>query len=147
VCQSNGTGCTKAGTYPDPDALISSNYGGFKLIWSSTSVQSYSSGEPLYWTVGVTYQNIDSSTRSLTCQGPVTDFSSLQEHMSGGDGDDGSVAASGTTCSADPSWSAEVPPGGSVQTYATFHNVPWPGSAVAIQWGAAGTSAYVYPFN
>jgi hypothetical protein len=25
--------------------------------------------------------------------------------------------------------------------------VPWPGSAVALQWGDVGTSAYVYPFS
>ena len=147
VCQSDGTGCTKAGTYPDPNALINSNYGGYKLTWSSTSVQPYSSGVPLYWTVGVTYQNIESSTLSLGCQGAVTDFSSVQEHMSGGDGDDGSVAADSTTCSENPSWSAQVPPGASVVVYATFHNVPWPGSAVAIQWGKAGTSDSIYPFT
>ncbi|MGH3152241.1 MAG: protein kinase domain-containing protein [Streptosporangiaceae bacterium] len=147
VCEPDGTGCTKGGTYPDPNALISSDYGGFKLTWSSTSVQPYSSGVPLYWTVGVTYQNIESSTLSLRCQGPVTDFSSNQEHMSGGDGDDGAVSASSTTCSEDPAWSAEVPPGGTVEAYATFHNVPWPGVAVAIQWGEAGTSAAIFPFN
>jgi serine/threonine-protein kinase len=147
VCEPDGAGCTKAGTYPGPNALINSDYGGFKLVWSSTSVQSYSSGEPLYWTVGVTYQNVESSTLSLQCQGPVTDLSSVQEHMSGGDGDDGTVSASSTTCSQDPAWSAEVPPGDTVEVYATFHNVPWPGVAVAIQWGDVGTSAAVFPFN
>jgi eukaryotic-like serine/threonine-protein kinase len=148
VCQPDGTGCTKAGTYPDPNALISSDYGGFELSWSSTVVQNYSSGEPLYWTVGVTYQNTTSSTLSLTCQGSDDlDLSVVQEHMSGGDGDDGTVAASSTTCSQNPDWTATVPPGDSIVAYATFHNVPWPGSAVAIQWGSDGTSAYIYPFN
>jgi len=147
VCEPDGTGCTKAGTYPDPNALISSDYSGFKLIWSSASVQAYSSGVPLYWTVGVTYQNIESAPLSLRCQGPVTDLSSVQEHMSGGDGDDGSVSAYSTTCSQDPSWGGEVPPGDTVEVYATFHNVPWPGAAVAIQWGDVGTSAAVFPFN
>jgi len=67
--------------------------------------------------------------------------------MSGGDGDDGSVSASSTTCSQDPGWSAEVPPGGTAEVYVTFHNVPWPGVAVAIQWGNVGTSAPVFPFS
>jgi Cutinase len=33
------------------------------------------------------------------------------------------------------------------QVYTTFHNVPWPGSAVAITWYTAGTTDYVYPFG
>jgi eukaryotic-like serine/threonine-protein kinase len=148
VCQPDGTGCTKAGTYPDPNALISSNYGGFELVWSSTVVQNYSSGEPLYWTVGVAYQNIESSTLSLSCQGADDSaLSAVQEHMTGGDGDDGSVDVYSTTCTLNPDWATTVAPGDTVVIYATFHNVPWPGSAVAITWGSAGTSAYVYPFN
>lgn len=31
VCQPDGTGCTMAGTYPGPNALINSDYGGFRL--------------------------------------------------------------------------------------------------------------------
>ena len=114
-------------------------------MWSSTVVQSYSSGEPLYWTMGVTYQNTGSSTLSLTCQEADTqNLSPLQEHMSGGDG---SVSAYSTTCTQNPDWTASVPPGDSIVAYATFHNVPWPGSAVAITWGSVGTSAYIYPFG
>jgi tRNA A-37 threonylcarbamoyl transferase component Bud32 len=147
VCQPDGTGCTKAGTYLGPHALINGDYGGFKLVWTESVVQPYSSGVPLYWTAYVTYTNIGSSTLSLSCQGNVTDLSSVQEYMSGGDGDDGSVPADSTPCSQNPSWIAHVPPGGTAEVYATFHNVPWPGSAVAIQWGGAGRSGYVYPFN
>jgi eukaryotic-like serine/threonine-protein kinase len=147
VCEPDGTGCTLAGTYPGPDALINSDFGGFQLTWTESVVQQYSSGEPLYWTAYVTYTNTGSSTLSLSCQGNVADLSSVQESMSGGDGDDGNVAASSTTCTDDPSWTEDVSPGDSVQVYATFHNVPWPGSAVALQWGDAGTSPSVYPFN
>ena len=71
----------------------------------------------------------------------------VQEHMSGGLGDDGTVAASSTTCSENPSWTAAVAPGGTAEVFATFHNVPWPGVAVAITWGDAGTSASIYPFT
>ena len=119
-----------------------------RSVWSSTVVQDYSSGEPLYWTVGVTYQNTTSSTLDLTCQGSGdSNLSVVQEHMSGGDGDDGTVSAYSTTCSQNPDWTATVTPGDSIVAYATFHNVPWPGSAVAIQWGSDGTSAYIYPFS
>jgi hypothetical protein len=147
VCEPDGTGCTLAGTYPGPNALINGDYGGFQVVWTESVVQQYTSGVPLYWTAYVTYTNTESATLSLSCQGDVADLSSVQESMSGGDGDDGYVAASSTTCSEDPSWTEDVSPGDAVEVFATFHNVPWPGSAVALHWGDAGTSASVYPFN
>ena len=57
VCQPNGSGCTKAGTYPE-DVVINSDLGGvFKVVWTKSVVQPYSSGVPLYWTAYVTYTN------------------------------------------------------------------------------------------
>src|ERR1017187_7738275 len=147
VCQPDGTGCTKAGTYHDPNALISNNYTGFEVTRTSMSVQPYSSGEPLYWTVGMTYKNVESSTLTLGCPGNWANASNVGEYMSGGKGNDGMVAAGSTTCSENLSWTATVAPGGTAEVYATFHNVPWPGVAVAIEWGDAGTSAYIYPFT
>jgi hypothetical protein len=146
VCEPNGTGCTQAGTYPGPNAVISNDDTGFKVEWTKSVVQPYSSGVPLYWTAYVTYTNIGSSTLTLSCSGNVTDTSADQEHMSGGSGNDGTVGADSTTCSQNPSFTEQVPPGGTGEAYATFHNVPWPGSAVSITWGDAGTSPNVYPF-
>jgi hypothetical protein len=146
VCQPDGTGCTKGGSYPDPDALISRDYLVFVVTWTSTYVQSYSSGVPTSWTVGVTYQNESSSPYTLNCTGEG-DAANVEERMSGGDGDDGTVAASNTTCSENPNWTATVPPGGTVSITATFGNVPWPGSAVTLQWGGVGTSGAIYPFT
>jgi len=146
VCQPNGAGCTPPGTYSGPNALVNGDYGGFKLDWTKSVVQAYSSGVPLFWTVWVTYTNVSSSSRSLTCPDDPTDLSAVQEHMSGGSGDDGTVGAYSTTCSVSPGWSVDVPPGGTAQVFTTFHNVPWPESAVAITWYNAGTTAYVYPF-
>jgi len=147
VCQPDGTGCTKGGTYRDPNALINSNYTGFKVTWTSTYVQPYSSGVPLYWTAGITYQNVTSSALTLGCPGSWADASYVNDTMSGGKGNDGTVPAETTTCSQNPSWTNTVAPGGTVVVYATFHNVPWPGVAVAIQWGDAGKSASIYPFT
>jgi hypothetical protein len=147
VCQPDGTGCTKAGTYAGPNALISSNYAGFQVVWTSSIVETYSSGVPLYWTAHVTYTNISSSSLTLSCPGAWADASYVAEYMSGGAGNDGMVSADSTGCTVDPSLAVTVPPGGTFISSATFHNVPWPGSAVAIRWGDAGTSAYVYPFT
>jgi eukaryotic-like serine/threonine-protein kinase len=146
VCQPDGTGCTKAGTYPGPDAVINGDYSGFKVVWTSSVVQPYSSGVPLYWTAYITYTNITSGSLTLTCPGDWADAPFVAEYMSGGAGDDGMVSAESTYCSKTPGAAVTVPPGGTMVSYATFHNVPWPGSAVAIRWGDAGTSANVYPF-
>ena len=146
-CQPDGTGCTPGGTYPDPNVLINSNYTGFEVTWSSTTVQPYSSSVPLSWTVGMTYTNIESSVLTLGCPGGWANASYVQETMTGGSGDDGTVAADSTTCSQNPNWTTTVAPGDSVVVYATFPNVPWPGSAVAITWGGAGTSAPINPFT
>src|SRR5580704_3230779 len=135
VCQPNGSGCTKAGTYPE-DAVINSSLGGvFKVVWTKSVVQPYSSGVPLYWTAYVTYTNFSSSDQTLACPGDWPDASFVSEHMSGGSGDDGTVPAETTTCSQNPGLSVTVSPGGTSTSFATFHNVPWPGSAVAITWG------------
>lgn len=81
------------------------------------------------------------------CPGPWASPGYVVEYMSGGSGDDGSVAAETTNCSQDPGEDVAVAPGGTFTTWATFHNVPWPGSAVAIHWGDAGVSPAVYPFG
>ena len=67
--------------------------------------------------------------------------------MSGGSGNDGTVSAESTSCSRNPSLAVPVGPGGTYTLFAIFHNVPWPGSAVAITWGSGGDSPYVYPFK
>ena len=146
VCEPNGTGCTQAGTYPGPNAVISNDYTGFKVEWTESVVQPYSSGVPLYWTAYVTYTNVTSSTLTLGCPGDWVNASFVSEYMSGGSGDDGTVTADSTNCTDNPSQAVPIPPGGTFTTHATFHNVPWPGSAASITWGDAGTSPNVYPF-
>ena len=145
VCQSGGTGCTPAGVYPGPDIVINSHYGGFKVVWTKSVVQPYSSGVPLYWTAYITYTNTSNSIRTLACPAPGTQ--AISEHMSGGSGNDGTVNASSSNCTQHPGQTVIVLPGHSYTDQATFHNVPWLGSAVAITWGNVGTSSYVHPFE
>jgi hypothetical protein len=127
--------------------VINSDFDGFKVVWTRSVVQPYSSGVPLYWTAYVTYTNISSSSLTLGCPGDWADASFVAEHMSGGSGDDGTVSAESDTCSQDPGVLIPVSPGGTWTSFATFHNVPWPGSAVSITWGDAGTSSWAYPFG
>jgi cutinase len=148
VCQGNGAGCTEAGIYPGLNALINGSYDGtMTAVWTSSTVQPYSSGVPLYWTAYVTYTNISSGDVTLSCPGSGSDSSGgIAEIMSGGSGDDGLVYASSSFCSENPGWQEVVPPQGTSLDYATFHNVPWPGSTVSLQWGGVGTSPSVSPF-
>jgi hypothetical protein len=148
ACQGNGTGCTKAGTYTE-NALINSDYSGFKFAWVKSVVASYPSGSiPVTWTAYVRYTNTESDSQTLSCPGDWPDASYVSEDLSGGSGDTGgSVSAGSTTCSQDPSLSVTVSPGATYTSFATFPNVPWPGTAVAITWGDAGTSPYIYPFG
>jgi serine/threonine protein kinase len=143
VCQGDGTGCTKAGTYRDPNVVISADSGGFEITWTSTSVQPYSSGDPLYWTAGMTYKNVSSATLQIGC--PAA--SGISEYMADGKGDDGYVPAMNTSCGGDPGWQATVLPGDSINIGATFHNVPWPGCTVSVTLGGAGSSPAIYPFT
>jgi hypothetical protein len=147
VCQPDGTGCTKAGTYNGPDAVINSDFFGVKVVWTESAVQPYSSGVPLYWTAYMTYTNVTSGSLTIGCPGSWPNPGYVAEIMSGGSGNDGEVPADSTSCSDNPAMGAPLAPGASLILQATFHNVPWPGSSVAIQWGNAGTSSNVYPFN
>jgi hypothetical protein len=148
ACQGNGTGCTQAGTYTE-NALINSNYGGFKVRWVKSVVASYpSGGVPGLWTAYVHYINKTSSTLTLTCSAP--DDSVQLENLSGGSGDTGGyVAASYSQCSQNPGLVVNVPPGGTATDWAAFGNVPWPGTSVSLTWdaGVVGTSPYIYPFG
>ncbi len=147
VCEPSGAGCTRAGSYPGPNALINGDYGGVAtVIWTSSVVQPYSSGVPLYWTAYVTYTNTSSGDITLVCPAPGTG-SGIAEIMSGGSGDDGLVPASNSFCDENPGEQQVIPPGGTTVDWATFHNVPWPGSTVALQWGDVGTSPSVTPFT
>jgi hypothetical protein len=147
VCQPDGTGCTAAGWYVNFPVKI---YGkdGLLIMWTKTYVYPYSSGVPLYWYVGVEYYNSGDTIIYLSCPaGSAAGNDGIGEYMTGGDGNDGYVAAYQSTCSADPNWVASLGPGRSVETYAIFHNVPWPGTAVSIGWGQFGQSDYIHPFN
>lgn len=143
MCQGDGTGCTRGGTYRAPNAVISANSGGFEITWTSTSVQPYSSGAPLYWTAGMTYRNVSSASLRIGC--PAA--SGIGENMAGGKGDNGYLAVASTTCGSDPGWQATVLPGDSISIGATFHNVPWPGCTVSITLGGPAKSPAIYPFS
>jgi hypothetical protein len=128
TCQGDGSGCTKPGSYGPIDALISQDYNGLRIEWTSATVVGTPSGFPTYWTAYLTFTNVGSGTESFSC--------SIAAHVwadaTGGTGNDGYVPATQTTCSAESGLTASLSPGQSFQFYATFHNVPWPGTQTAV---------------
>lgn len=146
VCQGSGASCTAAGAYSGmPHAVINSDYNGARVVWTSSKVTPYSSGVPLSWTVYVVYTDVSFGSIELTCANGG--IGQVYEVMIGGSGDDGEVPASTDTCTANPNLTVTLNPGQSYTNFATFDNVPWPGSTVALKWGSIGTSPSVTPWT
>lgn len=144
VCLASGVGCTQPGTYSDINAVISRVYEGFKISWLSADVQGTTSGYPLYWTAHVAFTNLTAEPIAFSC----TLAQNVWMHATGGKGDDGYLRAESTSCSSDPALVSSVSPGQSYTLSATFHNVPWPGSRVAILLQDINASSPgVYPFT
>lgn len=145
VCDSDGSGCTLAGTYPGLNASIGSG-GGFNFVWTQSVVASYSSGGPASWTAYVKMTNTTAVTLLRVC--PVTSSQSTEaaENISGGGSDVGTVYATTSYCDQHPGALIPVTPGASFTDWATFDNVPTPGSEAFLTWGGWGTSAAVSPF-
>ena len=146
VCQPNGTGCTKGGTYYVYSRIYHS--ASLDVTWTGAKVDNYTSGVPLWWTATVTYHNNGNTILYFSCPGDWTNPGYSKEWLRGGSGNtNGYVGASVTTCSANPDFAATLGPGREFTVTARFHNVPWPGTSVAIQWGSYGTSPYVRVFG
>jgi hypothetical protein len=142
VCEDpSGIGCTRPGEYGSINAVISRDYDGFRIAWASAEVAG-NGAYPTYWTAYLTFTNIGHTTESFSCRWA----SQVQEVMTGGKGNDGYLEA--TTNCPDPTVSTPEAPGQAFQLSANFHNVPWPGTRVAID--LPEISAYspaIYPFG
>ena len=147
ACATNGSGCVQAGTYPNLNALISSDYRRFRVTWASSSVYPSPGKAPGLWYAFVTFKNITSSSAAFACLGnwPAS-ASDVVEVISGGGGNDGIVAAAGTPCIDGANLTRTVPPGGVFTAYLAFETMPWPGSKVALRLGGIGWSAPQSPF-
>lgn len=145
TCQTDGSGCTLAGTYPGLNAEIGSS-NGFNVVWTQSVVQSYPSGGPVSWTAYVKMTNTSAFTLVRTCPLQSSQATQDAEKISSGSGDEGTFYADNSYCDENPGAIALVAPDASFTDWATFNNVPWPGSEVSLTWGQRGTSPPVSPF-
>lgn len=121
-----------------------------KVSWGNSYVYKYPGTSPLYWYVQVVYTNKTSGDLLLYCVDP--DPKHIKENMRGTP-NSGIVAAEEWTCSRNPNFSTTIGPGGFAVTWAIFHNVPWPGGEVSLEWGPfqgtniTGSSPWVNPWS
>jgi hypothetical protein len=117
-----------------------------RITWENSYIYPYPGQSPLYWYAEVIYLNTSSQTWQLTCSGQA-DPSLIREHITRGTTYLGYVAAEETFCSRNPNFNVPVGPGAAHHNWAIFHNVPWPGDKVSLEWAWAGFSAWVNPWH
>jgi hypothetical protein len=88
----------------------------------------------------VVYFNMGIQTLPVSCVGR-TNPSRAMEHLRG-TVNAGSVAAAETFCSRNPNFTASLGPGGTHTEWAIFHDVPWPGGEVSLEWMPYGFSEW-----
>ncbi|WP_060905370.1 hypothetical protein [Streptomyces scabiei] len=122
--------------YDDGDVLVA---------WDTSRVFKWEGGIPTRWQVNVTYFNRSDESVNLTCGGWDTD--QVRETIYREGKSIGYVSAERDLCSENPDWNKDLGPNETVKSWAIFHNVPWLGDRVELQWGDVGTSQQLNPFG
>jgi hypothetical protein len=116
-----------------------------KVVWENSYIYPYPGQFPLYWYVEVVYTNKGNKTFNISCAGE-SEFSPVKEHMRG-TANAGYVVAEETFCERNPNSIIILEPGEAFYDWATFRNVPWPGSEVRLEWEPYGFSQWVNPWQ
>jgi len=96
--------------------------------------------------VNVRYTNESSEIRYFTCNG-WQDPAKVKEWFLRDGMEIGYVAADHTLCSDHPDTNFTLAPHRSFVSWARFHNVPWKGDRIAIEWGEFGKGKYINPYK
>jgi len=135
---------SNSGAGGDPSVIYEDSTRGFRVVWENSYIYQYPGDSALYWYVQVKYINFGNQTLPISCDG-WADPSLVKEHMRG-TANAGYVPASETFCSRNPNFTGSLEPGGVAYDWAIFHNVPWPGGEVSLEWGTDGFSGWVDPW-
>jgi hypothetical protein len=103
----------------------------------------------LYWRAQVWYTNVGNRPYRVVCQG-ATNPNRYKEHIRRGGEYLGDVAAETTFCTRrGEGWSKVIQPGRTLKSWALFHNVPWRGDKVSIEWlfNTPHRTAFVNPWG
>ncbi|MCU1612617.1 MAG: hypothetical protein JWO98_157 [Frankiales bacterium] len=115
-----------------------------RVDWTTNYVYPYQD-EPLYIYYDVIYINKTDHIVYLSCSG-WSDPALSKQHVYRDGRYIGYIAAEKTLCSQDPNWNASLGPQRRVASWAIFHNVPWNGDRVSLEWGNLGQSSYENPY-
>ena len=139
--------CPKPGTYaPSGDGVVHAERQ-WSVHWSWSEVEKPGPGQvPQYFHVYVTYRNDSNNILYFTCRGWEDPKLSKEWFLRDGRRI-GYVAADATLCSTRPQTNFTLGPGRSFVSWATFHNVPWKGDRISVQWGNLGSSRYLNPYG
>jgi hypothetical protein len=113
---------------------------GLKIVWENSYVYEYPGKDPLYWYTEVKYLNTGNQNLTINCVGR-TEPSLAKEHMQG-TANAGWVPAEDTFCHQNPNFTVSLKPGETHYEWVIFHNVPWRGGTVALEWQWQGLSRF-----
>jgi hypothetical protein len=116
-----------------------------RIVWENSYIYQHPGTDNLYWYAQVVYRNLGTQAVFFTCNGATTP-SLAKEHMRG-TANAGEVPAEETFCSRNPNFTGVIEPGGVFYNWAIFHNVPWIGSEVSLEWMPYGFSPWVKPWQ
>ena len=116
-----------------------------KIEWQSSYIYEHPGTDNLYWYAQVTYTNKDNKILKIDCAAP-NEFPPVREHITRGGTYLGFVDASETFCSRNPATTIYLEPGETWNGWAIFHNVPWIGDQVRLQWDPYGPSPWINPW-
>lgn len=107
---------------------------GYSVAWVNSRVHDPGKGNiPAWFTVTVEYTNSGSSPAGFSCPG-VTDPDLAREWFYRGGKVIGYVPATKTSCTENPGMEFTLQPGQRIRLWAKFHNVPWQGDRISIDW-------------
>ncbi|MFJ8717721.1 hypothetical protein ACIRD9_31890 [Streptomyces violaceus] len=126
----------------------------YKLTWTRSFIEPPGrDGVPAWFTVVIDFWNYGDESLPFTCRG-MSDPALAKEWFQRDGKNIGYVPATETLCSKNPELDFTLEPGEHHQSWATFHNVPWRGDSVSIEWEGVGVeemhpppSAYVNPYG
>lgn len=152
-CVTDGE-CARAGWWtPAGNGLIyDASYMHTTVTWVRSWVHPYPQGQvPSWWDAYIRYHNTSPTDAVDIGCSSVTDPTLAKEWFYREGKVAGFVRADSTSCSRDPNLAFTLPPGGSRDLIATFHNVPRYGDRIAIEWGpinpdAHPRSAFINPY-
>lgn len=140
--------CPKPGSYVpgrgDPVIYLGAD---FDISWAWSTVEAPPPGQvPQFFHVNVRYTNSSPNILYFTCSG-WEDPTKVKEWFYRNGKVIGYVAADHTLCSDHPDANFTLAPGRFFVSWARFHNVPWIGDRIAIEWGEFGRGAFLDPYR